>query len=413
MIALAVIALLFAAFPLLLFLRNVRLFRRPSSHPVTAFPVPVSVLIPARNEELGIAACVRSILASTGVELEVIVLDDSSTDRTADIVLSLATGDPRVRLETAPPLPPGWCGKQHACYTLSKLATHETITFLDADVQLEPHALANMVGFLHSSRAALVSGFPRQTTVGALECLVIPLIHWLLVCYLPFDRMRKDLQPGLGAGCGQWFMTTKTAYGKVGGHGHPLVKGSLHDGIKLPRAYRTCGLMTDTCDATADATCRMYRSAGAVWNGFAKNAREGLGGPITIWIWTVLLAGGHLLPWVLLPFAGTFAIDEAGRDYLVRHPPTVGMLDPPPSPPPPGFAARTALGLSLLACWLSLVPRLACAWLYRQSWFGALFHPLGVLLMLAIQWYATVRAWVGRPVGWKGRGHPSLPSGHG
>lgn len=381
MIVLTVIALLVAAFPALMFLRNVRLFRRPtvSREPTASVPA-ISVLIPARNEELGIRDAVRAVLASTGVQVEVIVLDDSSTDRTADIMKELAATDPRVRLETAPPLPPGWCGKQHACYTLSKLAKYEIITFLDADVQLEPQALANMVGFLHSSNVALVSGFPRQITVGLLEQLVIPLINWLLVCYLPFDRMRKDLQPGLGAGCGQWFMTTQTAYEKVGGHSHPMVKGSLHDGIKLPRAYRTCGLMTDTSDATHDATCRMYRSPGAVWNGFAKNAREGLGGPITIWIWTVLLAGGHLLPWVLL----VMAWDAPMMEWV----------------------------LVLLACGLSLQPRLICASKYKQSWFGALFHPVGVLLMLAIQWYAAVRAWVGRPVGWKGRGHPSLPSGN-
>jgi glycosyltransferase involved in cell wall biosynthesis len=311
----------------------------------------------------------------------VVVLDDSSTDRTAEIVSELANADPRVRLEPAPPLPPGWCGKQHACYTLAKLAKHDIITFLDADVQLEPHALANMVGFLDSSGAALVSGFPRQETVTLLEKLVIPLIHWMLVCYLPFDRMRKSLQPGLGAGCGQWFLTTKAAYEKVGGHGHPLVKDSLHDGIKLPRAFRKCGLMTDVCDATADATCRMYRNAGQVWNGFAKNAREGLGAPVLIWVWTVLLAGGHLLPWVVLAF----------------------VWDSP--------AMESALAMA--ACGLSLYPRLACAAKYRQSWLGAVLHPVGVLLMLAIQWYATVRKWVGRPVGWKGRAHPSLPSRHG
>lgn len=376
MSVLVILALALAAFPALMSLRNVKLFRRPT-HPLPGGRgSPVSVLIPARNEEAGIAACVRSVLASTGVDVEVIVLDDSSTDRTVEIVRELAAYDPRVRLESAPALPSGWCGKQHACYTLSKLATHEVITFLDADVRLEPHALANMVGFLHSSGAALVSGFPRQETGTLLEQLVIPLIHWLLVCYLPFDRMRKSLQPGLGAGCGQWFLTTKTAYEKVGGHSHPLVKESLHDGIKLPRAYRTCGLMTDTADATHDATCRMYRSAGQVWNGFAKNAREGLGAPIMIWVWTVLLAGGHLLPFVLLVFTPWMQIWQVA-----------------------------AVGV---ACGLSLLPRLACAARYRQSWLGAVLHPVGVLLMLAIQWYATARKWVGKPVGWKGRAHPTV-----
>src|SRR5204862_2615144 len=144
-----------------------------------------SVLIPARNEELGIAAAIRSVLASQNVELEVIVLDDASTDRTADIVRALATEDPRVRLEPAPPLPSGWCGKQHACFALSKLARYPVLTFLDADVRLTPDALARMAALLDRSGAALVSGFPRQETGTFLEKLVIPLINWLLSCYLP------------------------------------------------------------------------------------------------------------------------------------------------------------------------------------------------------------------------------------
>ncbi len=377
MSVLVIVALVLATLPAVLFARNVRLFRKPGSVPLSPGErgTSISVLIPARNEEAGIEACVTAALASTDVAVEVIVLDDASTDRTADIVLSLAATDPRVRLEHAPPLPPGWCGKQHACYTLSKLATHEVITFLDADVRLAPAGLANMVSFLHSSKAALVSGFPQQETGTLLEKLVVPLMNWLLVCYLPFDRMRIDLRPSLGAGCGQWFLTTKSAYQKVGGHAHPLVKESLHDGIKLPRAYRTCGLMTDTSDASADATCRMYRSAGQVWNGFAKNAHEGMGGTITIWVWTLLLAGGHLLPWMALALAWDAPMLEWGG--------------------------------ALLACALSLMPRWVCSTRYRQSRLGAVLHPVGVLLMVSIQWYAKVRRWVGRPVGWKGRPHPS------
>jgi glycosyltransferase involved in cell wall biosynthesis len=376
----AIVALVFAAFPALMYFRNVKLFRRPGSLPSPPAGEGlgvrgISVLIPARNEEAGIAMAVSCAVANMGVELEVIVLDDSSTDRTAERVRELAALDSRVRLETAPPLPPGWCGKQHACYTLSKLARYEILTFLDADVRLEPHALANMVGFLDSSGAALVSGFPRQETETFLEQLVIPLIHWLLLCYLPLHVMRKSLQPGLGAGCGQWFLTTKAAYEKVGGHGHPLVKESLHDGIKLPRAYRKCGLMTDVCDATADATCRMYRSAGQVWNGFAKNAREGLGAPGLIWVWTVLLVCGHVLPFVLLGFVWWI---EGWAKWAVFAAAVLSWL--------PRFHAVTRFDLPMFTAWL---------------------HPVGVLLMLAIQWYATVRTWVGRPVGWKGRAHPS------
>ena len=212
------LALFFAGFPALLYFRNTKLFRPPATfvndNPLS--PPQVSVLIPARNEENSIGAALQSVLQNTGIELEVIVLDDHSTDNTAKIVQNYTEKDPRVRLEYAPTLPVGWCGKQHACYTLAKHAQYPILTFLDADVRLTPDAIASMVGFLTSSQAQLVSGFPRQETGTLLEKLVIPLINWLLMCYLPMAIMRRDKRPGLGAGCGQWFMTRREDYNKIG-----------------------------------------------------------------------------------------------------------------------------------------------------------------------------------------------------
>ena len=391
MIALAVVALVLAGFPALLYLRNRTLFRPPPAFDRTASLSPISVLIPARNEEASIGAAVESVLASEGVGLEVIVLDDHSTDSTAKAVRAIAARDPRVRLEPAPPLPEGWCGKQHACYVLSKLARHSVLTFLDADVRLSPDGLSRMAMFLRTSGATLVSGFPRQETGTQLEKLVIPLINYLIVCYLPIGSMRRSRHVGLGAGCGQWFMTTREAYDAVGGHAP--VKASLHDGVKLPRSYRAAGFRTDICDATELATCRMYRSAGQVWRGLAKNAREGLGTPGLIWIWTALLLCGHLLPWLLLALGLDLTFDgEIRRRFF-----------------PDESAHATGLWVSVLsaaACILSLAPRLASTPRFRASRLGAILHPIGVAMLIAIQWYATVRYWLGRPVGWKGRPPP-------
>jgi hypothetical protein len=374
--ALALIALALAAIPALLFLRNARLFRPPPS--IEPGPPPrVSVLIPARNEERSIGPAVESVLANIGIELEVVVLDDHSEDRTAEVVREIAARDPRVRLEPAPPLPEGWCGKQWACYTLSKHARQPVLTFLDADVRLAPLALARMHSFLKSSGAALVSGFPRQETGTLLEKLVIPLINWLLVCYLPMGSMRRSRQVGLGAGCGQWFMTTRDAYEKAGGHA--AVKTSLHDGLKLPRTYRAAGMMTDICDATDLAVCRMYRSAGEVWNGLAKNAREGMASPGLIGVWTVLLFGGHVLP------------------LLLVRPPWQWTLH------------WFIFAIPVVAVFLSYLTRVGCTSLYRGSWLGAVLHPVGVMVLLAIQWYALLRWLIGKPVGWKGRPHPTRP----
>jgi len=373
MLAASIVLLVFAALPALLYARNIRLFRPPPL-PTDDSQVPaISVLIPARNEEASIREAVESVLQSTDVRLEVIVLDDHSTDRTASIVEELRSRDLRVRLESAEMLPAGWCGKQFACFQLARLASHDTFTFLDADVRLEPTALARMIAFQRTSGAALVSGFPRQQTGTMLEKLVIPLMHWLLLGFLPFDRMRVDLRPGLGAGCGQWFLTTRTAYEQSGGHA--AIRDSLHDGVKLPRAYRRAGLKTDLCDVTDLARCRMYASATQVWNGLAKNAHEGLGAPKLLPFMTVLLGGGHILPWLLTPVALT--------------------ADP---------IAAVVLGT---ACAVSILPRLNAALRYRQSWLGAALHPLGVMCLLMIQWYALARRLIGKPVGWKGRPVPA------
>ena len=257
--------------PALLFLRNLRDFRPP---PLPRPVPPVSVLIPARNEEASIRAAVASVLASVGVECECIVLDDHSEDRTAAIVAELAATDARVRLVTAPPLPQGWSGKQHACFALAGHAKYDLLAFLDADVRLAPDGLARLAAFQVQTNADLVSGFPHQETGTLAEKLVLPLMHFVLLGFLPLWQMRRSVQPSLGAGCGQLFLATRAGYDAAGGHA--AVKASFHDGVKLPRAFRAAGRMTDLCDATNIATCRMYNSAGQVWRGQAKNAREGL-----------------------------------------------------------------------------------------------------------------------------------------
>ncbi|MDY3561974.1 glycosyltransferase [Gemmata sp. JC673] len=394
LVGLALGALLCAAAPALLYLWNSVLFREPPALPsggdAAAADQPViSVLIPARNEELGIEACVRSVLASRHVELEVIVLDDASTDRTADIVRALAVADPRVRVQSAPPLPDGWAGKQHACFALSQLARYDILTFLDADVRLRPDALARMARFLRESKCALVSGFPHQETGTLFERLLIPLINWLLLSFLPLWGMRRSPRAAFGAGCGQWFMTARAAYETVGGHG--AVRSSFHDGLTLPRAYRKAGFGTDICDATHLASCRMYRSASAVWFGLAKNAREGMAATGQIGFWTVTLFCGQVVPALLLVLALSGLTFEADP-----HERTVEQAVRP--------FALSVLGSAIV---MSLSKRCHAAVHFRQSWVGVLLHPVAILLLLAVQWYAVLRWVIGKPVGWKGRALPA------
>jgi hypothetical protein len=370
-LSLAIAALVLAAFPALTFLRNLNLYRpcpQPTRDANPKLPG-ISVLIPARNEERSIRAALDSVLANRYPDFEVLVLDDRSDDRTGEIVAEVARTDDRVTLMHGPPLPPGWCGKQHACAVLASAATRPLLLFLDADVRLQPDALFRLARQMDHCGADLLSGIPRQETGTLLEKLVIPLIHFVLLGFLPLDRMRESRHPAFAAGCGQLFLAKRSAYEAMGGHA--TIRATLHDGIRLPRAFREAGFRTDLCDVTDLAVCRMYRGAAELWRGLAKNATEGLGSPRLIVPATVLLLGGQVLPFVL------------------------AALSPWMSP--------TAIALAWLAVVLAWLPRWLALFRFHQSLTGAILHPLGILVLLAIQWYALVRGLVGGKSDWKGR----------
>lgn len=354
-----------AALPTLMVLNNLRLFRPPGAGAASAR---VSVLIPARDEAAGIGDAVNAALAAGDglTALEVVVLDDGSTDATADIVRRLAAEDPRVRLETAPPLPEGWNGKQHACAVLSERVGDgfDTLVFVDADVRLQIGALGSLAAFSKASGAGLVSGVPRQVTGTWLELLIVPQILLVLLGYLPIGRMRSDDRPSLGVGCGQLFVADRIQYVRAGGH--RAIRASWHDGVDLPRSFRAGGFRTDLVDVTGLATCRMYDNAGDTWRGFLKNAAGGMGSARGIVPWTVLLLGGHVVPWVLL-IAGVY-----------------------------GWPV-------LLACGLSLGASVAIASRFRQGFLTVATRPLGVAALVAVQWVALGLRAAGWKASWRGR----------
>ncbi|MFO1488113.1 MAG: glycosyltransferase family 2 protein [Verrucomicrobiota bacterium] len=379
---LAIVALVLAALPAGLFLANLGVYRRIGRGASSAKPEGLSVLIPARNEEHNLPATLASVLSNRDCDFEVIVLDDHSTDRTAAIVRDFARRDSRVRLESAPPLPPGWCGKPHACQALAGLARHSLLVFLDADVRLAPDALVRLALFMAKDSAtatdpiALASGVPRQDLGTFSEKLLLPLIHFILMGFLPMHLMRRNRRPALSAGCGQLVVVRKDAYEHAGGHAK--IRLTLHDGLKLTRLFRQAGLRTELFDPTDFATCRMYFTHRETWSGLAKNATEGLAAPGTIVPMTLLLLGGQVLPFVLLGGSG--------------------KLSP------------LALGLDLVAMALAYLPRFIAMRRFHQPFASALLHPVGVIAVLAIQWYALLRQVCGKPAIWKGRSYGAAAS---
>ena len=371
--ALTIAMMLCALAPMVLFCLNLSQYKVPPATRGMVLPA-VSVLIPARNEEGAIGTAVASALASLGVEFEVVVMDDASTDRTAEMVQTIAAQDGRVRLRQAPTLPAGWNGKQHACWSLAHTARHPLLCFVDADVTLQPEALARMAALLVRGERGLVSGFPRQVTETWLEWLLLPLIHFVLLGFLPVARMRRTADPSFAAGCGQFLMVEREAYFSSGGHAE--IRATMHDGLLLPKLLRQRGYKTDLADLTLLATCRMYRNAGQVWFGLAKNATEGIAAPARIVPISVLLLLGQVLPFCFAAW------------YVMR-----GGLS---------LAIWIYLLVGMVGAWL---PRLLAAWRFRQSWRGALLHPVGIAVLLALQWYALGRKVLGGAVSWKDRAY--------
>jgi cellulose synthase/poly-beta-1,6-N-acetylglucosamine synthase-like glycosyltransferase len=358
-----------AAIPAVMSLWNVSLLRPPPRITDALRPDSVSVLIPARNEADNIGAALDSVIASAGdADVEILVLDDDSTDETAAIVRARAAADARVRLLSGGPVASGLWGKPVACARLARAARGRVLLFMDADVRLQGDAIGRIVAGLDQSGAAMLSGIPKQITHTTGERLIVPLIHFVLVGFLPMFAMRRSASPGFAAACGQLLAVRRDAYDNVGGH--RAVADRVHDAMALARQFRHRGYLTDLADFTTIAHCRMYGNWREVVAGFAKNAHEGLGSPGGIVPWTVLLFGGQsawllALPWALSSAAGLAAV------------------------------ATTAL--------LVMGTRMRLAMRFETDMKAVLLHPVGVAALVAIQWYALLRRMLGRPVAWKSR----------
>ena len=355
-------------------LSNLRLYTRTvrGDRPAARTAVPmVSVCIPARNEEANIEACVRSVLANVDVAVEVLVYDDQSTDATPAILARLVAEDARVRVVPTQPLPQGWNGKQWGCERMGQAAHGQWVLFTDADVRFERDCVARTLARAESLGADLLSTVPRQVTGSWAEHAVIPLISFVLLSYLPMARMRATTSPAASGACGQFILARRDAWLASGGHA--AFRASMHDGIKMPRAFRRAGFRTDLFDGTDLVQCRMYRGFGQVWRGFAKNAYEGLGSPVLLLFVTLLHGCAVLLPWLTL---------------------ALGLVDVAMSPWVPWVAALTIVA--------GFAQRIVLARRFAHAWASVALHPVGILMLTVIQWYSLWLHLTGRRA-WKGR----------
>ena len=234
----------------------------------------VSIIIPARNEEVSLAACLESLVAQQGVLFEILVVDDHSTDRTREIAASFANGgqaDSRkanVRVIDAGPLPAGWTGKNNTVSTGAREAKGEWLLFTDADTVHIPGSLARALKEAEENGADLLSYSPEQIAVTFWEMATLPVVFAELAREYPPSKVSDPNSPAAAAN-GQYILIRREAYDAVGGHA--AVARDILEDVALARAVKRSGRKIRFRYAADAVRTRMYRNFRQLREGWTKN----------------------------------------------------------------------------------------------------------------------------------------------
>ncbi len=260
----------------------------------------LSVLVPARNEAMNIERCVRSLLQQEYGLFEIIVLDDGSSDATPELLRDLAgTSGGRMRTLQGKKLPDGWHGKAWACHQLGCEAKGELLLFTDADTMHQPDSLRRSVRALYDSGADMLSLTPYQELGSFWEKLVVPMVYFILLCYLPLRLVRRSRNPAFSFANGQFLLFQKAMYQRI--HGHEAVRENIVEDVWLCMAVKKAGGTVAAFNGTDTVSCRMYRNGREVWDGFSKNLFAGLGyKTAALFLMIVMTALFYIAPYLFL-----------------------------------------------------------------------------------------------------------------
>jgi cellulose synthase/poly-beta-1,6-N-acetylglucosamine synthase-like glycosyltransferase len=337
----------------------------------------VSVIVPAKDEEANIGAALETILAQDYPQIEVIVVDDRSRDRMAEIVRQAAARDARVRLVQVRELPEGWFGKPHAMHVGAGEARGEWLLFVDADCRQAPHSVRAGVNFLAAKGGDMLSLWPILEMRGFWENAVQPvagsvLVAWFRPSWVNDPRRRTAFANG------QYVLMRRAAYEAVGGY--EAVRSELVEDIAMARLVKGSGHRLFNAVGEDLFTTRMYDSLGAMYRGWTRIYCGGFRSVprlLAAMLLTVLFA---LMPFVALAAA---AVEMVACDVV-------------------GWRTATAFALSLAAVACVLVTMRRLFVLGRGNAWYLLFYPLAVALVLGFQAGAVIRAMGLRSVTWRG-----------
>jgi chlorobactene glucosyltransferase len=347
-------------------LRRIDSFSKPNSGPL------VSILIPARNEELNIKQCITSVLDQNYTDFEIIVLDDNSSDTTPQILAEIAGRDERLHLLRGESLPSGWTGKNWACHQLSRAARGDVLLFMDADTYMRPTALSATVGALKDNETGLLSALPAEVTITWGEKFIVPIIHWAIACIMPLVLAFKNWVPFIAVSHGQYMCFSREAYNQIGGHA--AVRNRIVEDKAITSLIVKAGIKWRLFDGTSILSCRMYRSSKEAAEGLIKNLFPFFGYNIPyfvfVWIWLVIVFWQPIVTLIML---------AAGVDVATK------------------YILPTVVNLSIsLLIWGLFYRR------FKFPFYLTFLYPITQIVVSTVAMFSMVRNLKGTAV-WKGR----------
>ena len=309
----------FQAIMLLIVLTNIYFSHRARRHSLPDKLPRVSILVPVRDEEVTIEACLCSLMGQTYADFEVLVLDDQSSDSTPVILQQIALEDDRLKVLKGSPAPPGIAGKNWACAQLAGQATGELLFFTDADTVHQTNMLAEIVSSMLGEKADMMTGFPRQVVKTWGERLLVPFFTWSSLNFIPLGLAYQLRTSVLSIAVGQMMVFKREAYQAVGGH--TTLGTDILDDIVLARRINQSGLRWRVLSIADLIRCRMYRSNREACEGLTKNLFGAFGCRLLPFLFTI--AWLIIMTWVPLV---VFALWLAGYAPMVDPPVLISCL---------------------------------------------------------------------------------------
>jgi chlorobactene glucosyltransferase len=317
----------------------------------------------------------HSLSSGTGLpHYEVIVLDDQSSDNTADILKRIKIEYPRLKILAGTPPPEGFTGKNWACAQLAEHTKGDLLLFTDADTVFQPQALREIVRVMVGENADLLTGYPRQVMVSWGERLLVPFFLWAMVCFTPLWLAYCLRIPSLSTAVGQMMLFRLEAYQKVGGHA--ALGAVIVEDIALAKSIKRAGLRWRVMNITELISCRMYLRGQDAFAGFAKNLFATFNFRLGVFLFVYLWLGALFLhPWIIL----------AGKLFGIA--PSASYIE-----------VSICIGLSVLV-WC--IPY----WELRIPLILGIFYPITMIANEAAAFQSLILSLTGR-LSWKGRPIP-------